>query len=148
MTSLSVGEATINPDSNAFKFPDDPRFQWLLEGALKGFVPVFGVVQETEKVTVRRFDDSFHPEQSADGQKVLAALMRDWNAGCPFQPWLYVDSENYIVADDYFWIAAIERGKPSSFAAQVLGEPLARGLIQKVGPFPRSDIQRMLGFTM
>jgi hypothetical protein len=137
----------MNADTTTFKPPDDMRFQWLLEGAAQGFLPVYGVVHQTRIVSLRRFDDSFRPDRTAQGRAALATFMRAWNEGHSTQPWLYVDQGAYVVADDYFWIAAVEQGKPSSFAAQVLGEPLEAGLMQKVGPLPAEQVKQMLGLS-
>jgi hypothetical protein len=71
--------------------------------------------------------------------------MQAWNSGTPIQPWLYADAGKYVVADDYFWLAAVERGCPPSFAAQVIAEPLSDGLTQKVGPLATSQVKQLLG---
>lgn len=128
-----------------FKPPDDLKFQGLLEGAVAGEVPVYGVVLETAKIKLHRFDDTFRPENSTEGEAVIRGLFESWNSGDAVQPWLYVEDGTYIVADDYFAIAAIERGRPDSFAAQVLGEPLPDGLKQKVGPLDAQKVKGMLG---
>lgn len=125
--------------------PDDPYFVGLLAGAAKGIVPVFGVVLATADVRIRRFDENHRPDRSQDGRQILAAMAKAWNEGNAVQPWLYVDHDTYVVSDDYFAIALIESGKPSSFAAQVLGQPLPNGLIEKVGPLSPAEVNRMLG---
>jgi hypothetical protein len=68
------------------------------------------------------------------GEEIVRQMFEAWQAGQPVQPWLYAEDSCYVVADDYFWLALIERGRPETFAAQVLGAPLDEGLIQKVGP--------------
>jgi hypothetical protein len=133
--------------SERFRPSDDARFQWLLEGALKGFVSVYGVVLQTAAVRLSRFDDTFRPENSAEGAKVLTQIMSAWNAGDSIQPWLYAEDGRYVVSDDYFWIAAVERGRPDSFAAQLLGAPLAQGIVEKVGPLPMAQVRQMLGLA-
>ena len=70
-------------DVEPFRPPHDPCFNKLLESALSGNVPVYGAVLEAAKVHVRRFDDRFRPENSLEGQKVLASLMQGWNSGSP-----------------------------------------------------------------
>lgn len=132
-------------DTERFRPPHDPCFNKLLESALSGNVPVYGAVLEAAKVRVRRFDDGFRPENSIEGQKVLASLMQGWDTGRPIQPWLYVEKGAYVCADDYFFVALLERGHPSTFAAQILGRPLEDGLVQEVGPLPLAQVRVMLG---
>jgi hypothetical protein len=132
-------------DVEPFRPPHDPCFNKLLESALSGNVPVYGAVLEAAKVHVRRFDDRFRPENSLEGQKVLASLMQGWNSGSPIQPWLYVEKGVYVCADDYFFVALLERGHPSTFAAQILGRPLAEGLVQEVCPLPLAQVKAMFG---
>ena len=127
-----------------FEPPFDETFQELLAGALKGTVPVYGVVQELDKVTLQRAHPYFRPEMTEAGQRIVRGMAAAWNAGRPAQPWLYVRDDAYIVADDYFWLALVEQGKPHTFAAQVLGEPLAAGLVQKVA-LDLATVKRLLG---
>jgi hypothetical protein len=132
-------------DCDKFRPPIDRCFGVLLEYAVSGTVPVYGALLDAEKVQIRRFDENWPPENSADGQKVVASLMQGWNTGRPLQPWLYVEKGIYICSDDYFFIALLEIGRPSTFAAQILGKPLRQGLIQKTGPLPLDQVKAMLG---
>lgn len=134
-------------DTELFRPPHDPYFNKQLEAALSGNVPVYGVVLETAEVCVRRFDDGFRPENSIEGQKVLASLMQGWNTGRPVQPWLYVEKDVYVCPDDYFFVALLELGRPPTFGAQVLGQPLRKGLMQEVGPLPLAQVRTMLGIN-
>ncbi len=68
-----------------------------------------------------------------------------WQDGKPVQPWLYVSGKDYVVADDYFWLALIEKYDVESFAAQVIGEPMPDGLVQKVGPLSKAQVRGFLG---
>ena len=125
--------------------PDDRLFQYLMREATEGKVEVYGAVIETAKVEFKRTHDSHRPERMDEGQKVMQAMWNAWQAGNGTQPWLYVWKGAYAVADDYFWLALIEQGKPKSIAAQVLGEPLRAGLKQKIGPLPLEQVRSMLG---
>ena len=127
-----------------FEPPFDETFQELLAGAVQGKVPVYGVVQELDKVSFKRAHSYFRPELTEEGQQVVRDMAAAWNAGRPAQPWLYVRDGAYIVADDYFWLALVEQGRPPTFAAQVLGEPLSEGLVQKVA-LDQATVRRMLG---
>ena len=75
----------------------------------------------------------------------LKQMMEDWRAGKHHQPWLYAKGDSYIVADDYFWLAMIERGNPSAFPALVFGEPLEQGLVEKKGPLGPDYVKQAFG---
>lgn len=135
----------MNNDADFYAPPDDLNFQMLVVKASRGEIPVFGAVIETEKVTLLRAYESHHPENMSGGQEIVQSMMTAWQHGESIQPWLYVKDGKYIVADDYFWLALIEMGKPVSFSAQVLGEPLSNGLIEKVGPLGLSYIHNIFG---
>jgi hypothetical protein len=132
-------------DEFAFAPPDDLDFHMCLSRATRGQLPVYGVVQETARVTLKRAHESHHPEQTPEGGKVVAAIAKGWLTGRHPQPWLYVKDGCYIVGDDYFWLAFMERTQPKTFAAQILGEPLPEGLVQKVGPLGAEFMQRIFG---
>lgn len=132
-------------DTIRFAPPDDLDFHMLLLKASRDQVPVYGVVIETEKVTLKRSFDSHRPETMPSGEQIIQTMMKDWQDGQTVQPWLYVKHDHYIVPDDYFWLALIEQGRPTSFAAQVLGEPIAAGLVQKVGPLGAGYIHERFG---
>ena len=130
--------------AHPFEPPFDETFRELLAGAVKGTVPVYGVVLELEKVTLKRAHPYFRPEMTEEGQRIVRGMAEAWNAGRPAQPWLYVREGAYVVADDYFWLALVEQGRPDTFVAQVLGEPLEEGLVQKVS-LDRATVRRLLG---
>jgi hypothetical protein len=136
---------TISPFGKAQQL--DPRFDDLLEKALAGEAPDYGVVIRLADVRMTRFDQMYRPETTEAGTQALAAIMHRWSSGTPVQPWLYVQGACYIFSDDYLALAAIERGQPASFAVQILGEPLSRGLIEKFGPLGLAQIRAMLGIT-
>ncbi len=135
----------MKTDEIIFAPPDDNHFQLLMERAVKGKVPVYGIVVEAAKVRLRRSYPAHRPELTKVGAEIVAAMAAGWQQGKTIQPWLYTKDNQYIVADDYFWLALIEKYGVDTFAAQVLGKPLQEGLVQKVGPLERSQILRMLG---
>jgi hypothetical protein len=100
---------------------------------------------ETAKVSLKRAFETQRPECMEGGQDVVRQMFSDWQNDQPAQPWLYAKDGNYVVADDYFWLALIEQGKPNTFAAQVLGEPLPEGLLQKAGPLGPQFIHERFG---
>lgn len=134
-------------DATRFQPPDDRLFQDLLRRAVQGEIPAYGVVIDTQRVVIRRRFEHHRPENTDVGEKIIRSMWNGWKSGKRTQPWLYVWDGEYTIADDYFWIALIERGKPRTVAAQVLGEPLEIGLVEKVGPLDVDDVQRMLGFV-
>jgi len=127
--------------------PDDRLFQDLLNRAVKGEIPVYGVVLNFQEVIIKRRYEHFRPENSEVGEKIIKSMWEAWQNDQCAQPWLYVWDGEYTIADDYFWLALVERGKPRTVAAQVLGEPLVVGLLDKVGPLAIETIEKMLGIT-
>ena len=134
-----------NDSFTRFEPPDDRLFQDLLRRAVSGEIPVYGVVVDLQEVVIKRRYEHHRPEKSEAGKKIVESMYERWQSGNGTQPWLYVWKGEYTVADDYFWIALIEQGKPRTVAAQVLGEPMEAGLKQKVGPLDINTVQRMLG---
>lgn len=132
-------------DAIHFAPPDDLLFQSLVIRASRGQIPVYGTVIETSKVSLKRSFNSHRPEDMEGGLEVVQQMFSDWQNNQPAQPWLYVKDGSYWVADDYFWIALIEKGMPDTFAAQVLGEPLSQGLLQKAGPLELQFIHARFG---
>ena len=127
--------------------PGDRLFQDLLKRAAKGETPVYGVVLDTQEVAIKRRYENFRPENPEVGEKIIRSMWEAWQSDQGTQPWLCVWDGEYTVADDYFWLALIERGKPRTVAAQVLGEPLEVGLREKVGPLSIETIEKMLGIA-
>lgn len=127
--------------------PDDLRFQSLVARSIRGQVPVFGVVLSLDSVSLVRAFPTHRPELTRAGAEAVAGMRDQWQAGYPIQPWLYPASGKYVVGDDYVWLALVERYRPATFAAQVLGEPLEAGLEHKVGPLAVDEVRRMLGLA-
>ena len=134
---------TVN--TRSLRPPEDRLFQHLMQQAAQGRVDVYGAVIETAKVKFKRTHRSHRPERTQQGQQILQAMWDAWQGGNRPQPWLYVWDGAYAVADDYYWLALIEQGKPKSIAAQILGEPLPAVLKQKTGPLPPWQVRAMLG---
>ena len=132
-------------DEISFAPPDDLNFQSLVLRASRGQIPVYGVVIATDEVRIVRAFDTHRPENLPGGNDVVRQMIAAWQTGKVTQPWLYAANGHYVVADDYFWLALIERGNPQSFSAQILGEPLSKGLINKVGPLGAEFVKRTFG---
>ena len=132
-------------DSIHYAPPDDVHFQSLALRASRGQISVYGAVIETAKISLTRAFDSHRPENMEGGLEVVRKMFSDWQNCQPAQPWLYAKNGSYVVADDYFWIALIEQGKPDTIAAQILGEPLPEGLLQKAGPLGPQFIHDRFG---
>lgn len=105
------------------------------------------MVIETEKVMIGCRFKHHRPEDSELGVKVIRSMCKAWQSGKRRQPWLSVWDRECTVADDYFWIALIEKGKPKTVATQVLNEPLDHEPVEKVGPLETETIKKMLGFV-
>ena len=134
----------ISTEKNLLRPPEDRLFQDLLRRAAKGEVEVYGVVIDVQKVTFERSFEHHRPEDTEQGQAILRSMFDQWRSGNHTQPWLYAWNGAYVVADDYFWLAVVEKGQPESIAAQVLGKPLKDGLIEQVGPLSVDGVRRLL----
>lgn len=134
-------------DEISFAPPDDLTFQSLILRATKNQVPVYGVVIQAEDVSFIRAYENHRPENLPGGADALRHMFQEWQVGKPTQPWLYVEDNKYVVADDYFWLALVEKGKPPTVTAQTLGEPLNDGLLKKVGPLGPDLVKRSFGFA-
>ena len=133
-------------DDIIFAPPDDLTFQSLILRATKNQIPVYGVVIQTKYVSFVRAYENHRPENLPGGDDALRHMLQEWQVGKSAQPWLYVEDHKYVVADDYFWLALIEKGKPPTVAAQIFGEPLNDGLLRKVGPLGPDFVKHSLGF--
>jgi hypothetical protein len=61
--------------------------------------------------------------------------------------WVYPKGDIFIVSDDYFTLAAAERGQPDLVPCWVLGK-ITRGNAEQVqGAIGQDVIRRMLGLT-
>jgi hypothetical protein len=119
-------------------------FQYLLEQAVDGNVPVFGVVMRPDNL--RRYAEYFHPEVTDEGRHIVDSIMAAWNSGASSQPWVYPRGRHYVISDDYFTLAAIERGRPEAIGAQVLGWATGPDILQKTGPLSATHVRRLLGW--
>lgn len=135
-------------DEITFAPPDDNEYQTLMLRALRGTLPVFGVAVETAKVVFVRAFPAHRPELTHVGAEIVETMRHNWQAGSPIRPWLWVRDGKYVVSDDYFWLALIEKYRPESIAAQVIGEPLDLGLLHKVGPLPLEQVEGLLGLSV
>ena len=118
MSSLSsdAKNAKTNPE---WVPPDDSVFQHLLMEAAAGRLSVYFAVVPFSRL--RRFAPTFHPENTNGGGDVVAEIMRHWRAGDFHKMWVYPKGEHFIVSDDYFTLAAAERGQPDFVPCWVLG---------------------------
>jgi hypothetical protein len=128
----------INP---AWEPPTDLVFQYLLQEAALGWVPVYFAAIPLSRL--RRFVPSFRPEMSNDGEAVVAAIMGRWRAGEFAYMWVYPKGDLFIVADDYFTLAAAEQGQPDFVPCWVLGG-IKNGKAEHVqGPIEKTYVRKM-----
>ncbi len=58
--------------------------------------------------------------------------------------WVYPKGDLFVVADDYFALAAAERGQPDFVPCWVLGE-IKNGKAEQVqGPIEKASVRKML----
>lgn len=93
---------------------------------------------------LRRFSQSFHPENSPGGDEVVSAIMRRWRSGDFFKIWVYPSGDQFIVSDDYFTLAAAEIGRPDFLPCWVLGTVPTAHAIDIQGPCPVEWVKETL----
>ena len=135
-------EPKINPE---WQPPGDPVFQYLLQEAAMGWVQVYFAAIPLSRI--KRFAPTFRPESTKDSAAVVAAIMERWRAGDFNKIWVYPKGDLFIASDDYFTLAAAEKGQPDLLPCWVLGE-LKTGIAEQVqGPMDQSAIAKMLGLS-
>jgi hypothetical protein len=107
----------VNPD---WQPPTDPVFQCLIQEATLGWVPVYFAAIPMSRL--RRFVPSFRPERTQEGDAVVGAIIKRWRAGDFVRMWVYPKGGLFVVSDDYFTLAAAERGQPDFCRCWVLSE--------------------------
>lgn len=124
--------------------PDDLVFQYLLsEAAVTGRIAVWGIVVSAARLIA--FNPTFRPEDIGKGPAIVAAIISQWAMGKPPQPWVYPRGDMFVVADDYYALAAIRQADAGTVACQCLGEPDPALVYDRVGPIPLTDVRDMLG---
>jgi hypothetical protein len=126
--------------------PRDPIFGYLLEQACLGALPVYFAAVPTARVV--RHDPAFRPERSPDGEKVVQRLMADWREGKFHNLWVYPRGDLFVCSDDYFTLAAAERGQPDYLPCWVLGRPDTAIAKDIQGPIDPVALNRMLGIQL
>jgi hypothetical protein len=118
-------------------------FQYLLQEALYGKLPVYFAAVKLARI--RRFDPVFRPEKTRDGPEVVSQIMDQWRAGNFGRMWVYPKGKLFIVSDDYFTLAAAEKGQPDFVPCWVLGPVDAEGAADIQGPIKQDSLRKMMG---
>jgi hypothetical protein len=83
-----------------------------------------------------------------NGDVIIAAIMKRWREGDFVRMWVYRKGDLFIVSDDYFTLAAAERGRPDFCPCWVLGEVKNDGKVEQVqGPISQVGLCEMLGLA-
>ncbi len=130
-------------DFDKFMPPDDLVFQHLLEQAVAGQVPVYGIVADVARLVP--FAEEHRPEETEDGRKIVQTMIRDWQAGNHVQPWVYPRAGEFVVADDYFVLAMAKAGGLTTIGCHCLGEPDRATLHDCQGPLGVDYVRNALG---
>lgn len=133
-------EPGINP---AWQPPDDPVFAYLMQEALYGALPVWFAAVPLPRV--RRFDPTFRPENTEHGPDVVAQIMAKWRAGEFAKLWIYPKGDLFIASDDYFTLAAAEKGQPDYLPCWILGPFDTKTVKDPKGPVSQTALQNMFG---
>ena len=138
-SSENTGKLSINPQ---WVPPDDPVFQHLLQEAVDGRLPVYFAAVPLSRL--RRHSPSFHPELTHGGSDVVSQIMARWHAGDFAKIWVYPAGQQFVVADDYFVLAAAEKGQPDFLPCWILGN-VPEGYAKDVqGPIPVDWVRKTL----
>lgn len=124
--------------------PIDPVFQYLLQEALFGNLPVYFAAVPLGRVL--RFEPTFRPEGGPNGEMIVAAIMQNCREGQFKQLWVYPKGDTFIASDDYFTLAAAERGQPDFVPCWVLGIPSPAAAKDVQGPIEQKALRKMFGF--
>lgn len=134
---------TLDVDFDKFRPADDLVFQYLLEQAVEGKVPVYGIVVDVARLVP--FAEEHRPEESEDGRKIVQSMIREWQAGKHVQPWVYPRVGEFVVADDYFVLAMSKSGRLQTIGCLCLGEPDRATLHDCQGPLGVDYVRKALG---
>lgn len=129
--------------------PHDPVMVERLQSVYDGKLPLFHAEVPVAKIKLRYIN--FRPELAPDGAKVLERFVRDLRTACDEdrldqwpRPFLYVEGEDYISADDYFLILAYRQLGLTRVPCFVLGEPTVEGTSKIVGPADLEAAKRLV----
>lgn len=134
------GDPEVNPD---WKPPSDPVFQYLMQEALLGTIPVYFAA--VPRARVLRYDPTFRPENTPNGEKVVQSIMDAWRQNKFQKIWVYPKGDVFVCSDDYFTIAAAERGKPDFLPCWILGRPSQTAAKDIQGPINQDGLRKMFG---
>jgi hypothetical protein len=138
------GDLKINPD---WVPPTDPVFAYLLREAVSGSGAVLVYYAAIPLVRVVRYEPSFHPEDTEHGDAVVQSIMDDWRQGKFAKVWVYPKGDLFVLSDDYFTLAAAERGKADFLPCRVLGRPSETVAKDIQGPIAPEGLRKMLGMA-
>lgn len=127
----------------AWEPPADPVFQYLVQQGLFGTLNIWYAAISPARLV--RFDPVFRPERTPEGEAVVADIMARWRAGDVARMCVYPKGDTFIVADDYFTLAAIEQGQPDRVPCWVLGEPGPDAAHNIQGPLDQLKMRRLFG---
>jgi len=125
--------------------PTDFVFQYLLQEALYGVMPVYFAAVSLPRL--RRFAPEFRPERTTGGAAVVRSIQDRWRKGNFQAMWVYPKGDLFIVADDYFTLAAAESGKPDFCPCWILGPVGEHGVKDVQGPVEPTSLRKLLGLT-
>jgi hypothetical protein len=129
-------------DTHSFKPPDDPVYQYLLEEAGKGRIPVYFAAVPLS--LIQPYDPEFHPEKTPKGKEVLDSTVAFSQGGKFHYLWIYPRQEHFVMSDDYLTYAAALKLQPDFLQCMVLGHPNMPGVKDAQGPIRTEDIRKLL----
>lgn len=123
----------------------DPVFAHLLEGAVRGVVPVYYAALPPSLIAP--FDRDYSPSKHPLGEETIQQVMTAWRQGQVERAWVYEKGEHFVLSDDYIVLEAVRRGNPDYMPCWILGKPGHPDAKDVQGPISASDVSRLLGFA-
>jgi hypothetical protein len=133
----------VEIDTESLRPPDDPVFQHLLEQAVTGQVPVYGIVVDVALLVP--FAADHNPQGTAEGRSIVQSMIGAWQEGQRFQPWVYPRAGQFVVSDDYMILAMAKAGGLETIGCQCLGEPDRANVHDCQGPLGVDYVRKALG---
>jgi hypothetical protein len=127
-------------DARRFEPRADPLYQYLMEGAADGSVPVYAV--EASFSMFKPHDPFWGPEQAPDGIRTMKAVMARIGQGENLRPWVYPRDGRLIYADDYFLMACWRMLKVDAIRAWHLLTPAPD--LPAHGPIPLDNVRSLI----
>jgi hypothetical protein len=122
--------------------PHDPMLDYLLEGALKGNVPVFFAAIPLK--IIKPFSDQYDPRRHPIGKQAVAMIQEQWKAKRFKNMLVYPKDDAFVMSDDYVTYYACLEGKADYVPCWVFGRFTSPHTRDVQGPIAKEDLRKAL----